>query len=85
MPGCTNRVPDWWGASEGLLPHPRREEVNLIGGMIGYTLKNVDQVGVGIDLMQPTGDHPALDDADMLVTDVPLAKQPVLAVMQMLT
>jgi len=53
--------------------------------MIGYTLKNVDQVGVGIDLMQPTGDHPALDDADMPVTDVPLAKQPVLAVMQMLT
>ena len=52
--------------------------------MLGYALKNVDQVGVGIDLMQPAGGHQALDDADMPGTNFAPAKQPVLAVMQML-
>ena len=49
--------------------------------MIGYALKNVDQVGIGIDLMQPAGGYQALDDADMPGADFATAKQPVLSFM----
>ena len=51
--------------------------------MIGYALKNAEQVGVGIDVMQPAGGHQALDDGDMPGTNFAPAKQPVLPVMQM--
>jgi hypothetical protein len=36
------------------------------GGVLADALKHIDQVVIGIDAVQTTGDDQALDDADML-------------------
>ena len=36
-----------------------------------------DEVGVGIDLVQPAGDQQTLDEADALRTDLARSEQPV--------
>jgi hypothetical protein len=33
--------------------------------VLAHTLQDVDQVGVGIDTVQPAGDDQTLDDADL--------------------
>ena len=64
---------------ESLFPATRRQGFDLTRRMQGDALQYVDQVGVGIDLVQPAGRQQALDDTDMPGTDLAPAKQPVLA------
>jgi len=37
--------------------------------MLADSLQDVDQVGVGIDAVEPAGDDQALDDADLFGTE----------------
>ena len=48
-----------------LLPQTRRELRNFGGGVLCHALKHIDEVGVGIDAVEATGDDQALDDADV--------------------
>ena len=59
-----------------LLPESRGELGDAAGGVQGDSLQNVDQVGVGIDAVQTTGDDEGLDDADVLGTELGPAKEP---------
>jgi len=51
---------------EAGFPQPRRELGDLGRRMLADTLQHIDEVGVGIDLVQPAGNDQALDDADEL-------------------
>ena len=53
-----------------LFPQPRREFGNAARGMHGDALQNVDEVGIGIDVVQSAGDDERLDDADVLRTEL---------------
>jgi hypothetical protein len=46
-------------------------------------LEHVDQVGVGVDAVQPAGGQQALDDANVPGADLGPVEQPVLALMEM--
>ena len=50
--------------------------------MLADTLQDVDQVGVGIDAVEPTGDDQALDDADLFGTELSPAEEPGFSVME---
>ena len=52
--------------SEALLPQARGEFCDAAGGMHADALQDIDEVGVGIDVVQATSDDERLDDADML-------------------
>ena len=52
-------------AREELFPESGRELMDAVGRMLADALKDVDQVVVGIDLVQSTGHDQALHDADV--------------------
>jgi len=45
--------------------------------MSANALQHIDQIGVGIDVLQPAGDQQALDDADVFGPDLGPVEQPV--------
>ena len=47
-------------------PYPRRQFDGPLRGVLADALEDIDQVGVGIHLLQPAGGQQALDDADPL-------------------
>ena len=66
------------GVGEQRFPHPRGELDGPVGRMHADALKHVDQVGVGIDLVQPARHQQTLDDTDALGTDLARSEQPIL-------
>ena len=46
--------------------------------MLSDALENVDEVVVGVDVVQPAGDDQALDDADVFGREFGPAEEPVL-------
>ena len=50
---------------EVLFPQARGEFCDAAGGMHTDALQDIDEVGVGVDAVQPAGDDQTLDDADM--------------------
>ena len=62
--------------SEALLPQARGEFCDAAGGMHADALQDIDEVGVGIDVVQATSDDERLDDADMLGAELGPAEQP---------
>jgi hypothetical protein len=44
--------------------------------MLADALQDVDQVGVGIDAVEPAGDDQALDDADLFGAQLGPAEEP---------
>src|SRR5690606_16408546 len=64
---------------EVLLPQPRRELLNLRLGMPIDALEHVDEVGVGIDVVEHAGGEQALDFSDLLRTELGPAKHPILS------
>ena len=67
--------------AEVLLPQPWREFDHAAGRMLANPLQHIDEVGVGIDIVQPAGLQQTLDDAHMLGAQLGPAEQIVLAVM----
>ena len=63
---------------EERFPQPRCEFVHPCRRMRGHALQDIDQVVVGVDAVQATGDDQALQDADMLGAEFGPAKQPCL-------
>ena len=47
-------------------PESRGEFLDLGSRVLGDPLEHIDQVGVGVDLVEAAGDDEALDDADPL-------------------
>ena len=39
--------------------------MDAVGGVLGDALQDIDEIIVGVDLMQPTGNDQALDDPDL--------------------
>ena len=66
---------------EFFLPPPRGQVEHLAGGVDADAQQDIDQIGVGVDALQPAGDQQALDDPDALGADFGPGKQPVLLVM----
>jgi len=64
-----------------LLPEPRGELGDPGGGVLTDPLQHVDEVGVHVDLVQPTGGDQALHDADLLGAELAPAEVPVFPVM----
>ncbi len=62
---------------EVLLPEPRREEMNLTGGMGIDALEHIDEVDVGVNALQSARGNQALHDAHILRADLRPAEQPV--------
>ena len=59
-----------------LLPQSRRELGDVARGVQGDSLQHVDEVGVGVDSVQTTGDDEGLDDADVLGAEFGPAEEP---------
>jgi hypothetical protein len=55
-----------WIAGDELLPQPRGEFVDAAGRVLAHTLQDIDQIIVGIDLVQPAGHDQTLHDPDVL-------------------
>jgi len=70
-------------AGEDLLPESRREFVDAVGWMLSNALENVDEVVVGVDVVQPTGDDQALDEADVFGPEFGPAEEPIFPIMEM--
>jgi len=51
---------------EQIFPPPGGEVFHLGSGMEGDALEHVDQVGIGIDAVEPASGDQTLDDADLL-------------------
>jgi hypothetical protein len=49
--------------------------------MLSDALEDVDEVVIGVDLVQPAGDDQALDDADVFGPELGPAEEPVLPIM----
>ena len=47
-----------------------------------YPLEHVDQIGIGVDAVQPAGHDQALDDPDVLGAELGPTEQPRLALMR---
>ena len=62
-------------------PSPRGQVERLAGRSDADAQQDIDQIGVGVDALQPAGDQQALDDPDALGADFGPGKQPVLLVM----
>jgi hypothetical protein len=54
--------------------------VSLVGRMLSDALEDVDEVVVGVDVVQPAGDDQALDDADVFGPELGPAEEPVLPI-----
>lgn len=63
---------------EALLPQPGRELLDLGLGMLVDALEHVDEVRVGIDVVEHAGGEQALDLADLLRAELRPAEEPVL-------
>jgi hypothetical protein len=73
MQGRAQRI-----VGEALFPHPRREFMHARSRMLTHALQHIDQVIVGIDVMQLARHQQALRDADLLGTELGPAEHPVL-------
>ena len=62
-----------------LFPQPRDQQVDLGGGVAVDALEHVDEVDVGVDVVQLAGDDQALQCGDGLGADLGPAEQAVLA------
>ncbi len=47
--------------------------MDAVGGVLGDALQDIDEIIVGVDLMQPTGNDQALDDPDLPGAELRLA------------
>ena len=65
---------------EVLLPAPRGEQVDLAGGVAIDALQNIDQIVVGVDVVQAAGDDQTLQGGHRLGADLAPAEQPVFAI-----
>ena len=72
MQGRSQRI-----AGEALLPQSRREFVDAAGRMLTDSLQHIDQIVVGIDLVESAGDDQALHDPDLPGAQFGPAEQPV--------
>ena len=54
--------------SEQIFPTPGGEVIHFARRVEGDALKHVDQVGIGIDTLEPASGNQALDDANLLGT-----------------
>ena len=68
-------------ASEVLLPAPRGEQVDLAGGVAVDALQDINQIGVGVDVVDVAGDDEALQGGHRLGADIAPAEEPRLALM----
>jgi len=66
-------------ASEELLPQSWGEFVDAAGWMLTDSLQDVDQIVVGVDLVESAGDDQTLHDPDLPGTEFGPAEQPVAA------
>ena len=62
---------------ERCFPQTWGEVGDLAGGVVTDPLEHIDEVGVGIDTLEPAGHQQALDDADALCADLRAGGQPV--------
>ena len=46
-----------WVIGEQTLPVSRREFIDAAGGVLGDTLKHIDQIGGRVDVVEPTRSH----------------------------
>lgn len=71
----------WSGAQriggEELLPAPGREQPDLGGRVLAHALEHIDQIVVGVDLVQAAGDDQALQHADIAGADLAPGEEPV--------
>ena len=67
---------------ESIFPEPRRQRGDIAGRMALDTLQHVDEVSVRIDALQPTRGEEALEDPDVLRSDLRPTEQPVLSLME---
>jgi hypothetical protein len=66
-------------------PKARREIEHLARRVLADALQDINQVGVGVDPLQPAGHQQALDQADALGADLGPGEEPVLFVMATLS
>jgi hypothetical protein len=66
-------------------PKAWREIEHLACRVFTDALQHVDQVGVGIDPLQPAGHQQGLDQADALGADLGPGKEPIPAIMTSLS
>ena len=59
-----------------LLPQSRREFRDPGSRVLRDPLEHIDEIGVGIDVVEATGDDQALDDADISGTEFGPAEKP---------
>ena len=59
------------------LTHTRREIDDVFRRMLAHALQHIDQAGGDIDTMQLAGRDQALDDTDLLGTELGPAEEPV--------
>jgi len=52
-------------SGEVLFPEPRREEMDLKGGMDIDALEHIDEVDIGINPLKPAGGDQTLHDTDI--------------------
>jgi hypothetical protein len=57
-------------------PQARSELGHILGGVCANPLENVHEVIVGIDALEPAGVEEALDDAQMLGSELCPTKEP---------
>ena len=64
-----------WSVGELRFPNTRREIDDILRGMLAHTLQDIDQIRVDIDTMQLAGRDQALNNADLLGTQLGPAEQ----------
>jgi hypothetical protein len=62
---------------EVLFPQPRREEMDVKGGMGIDALEHIDEIDVGINALEAARSNQTLDDADIMRAHFGPAEQPV--------
>ena len=61
-----------------LIPEPRGEEFDVLSWMRIYSLEYIDEIGIGVDVVEPTGDEERLDLTYDFRSDLGPAEEPVL-------
>ena len=74
MQGRAQRV-----GGEEYFPAAGREFVDVVGRVLSDALQDIDQIVIRVDVVQPTGDDQALQDADVAGTEFGPAEHPVAA------
>ena len=65
-----------WVIGEQTLPVSWREFIDAAGGVLGDTLKHIDQIGGRVDVVEPTRSHQTLDEPDSLSPNLGPVKEP---------